>query len=702
MSPDGENWTNVTGEGTSLSDLVMISGTPVSLDNASLPSEANNLDKLHLRWLVTSDVSTSGGGVGDSGSSQLVSITVKGDTEIPEPEIDDTVDVDPKPKEVINETVAEWVLDGSIIGDDPVNATGGRSKQAATFQTVGGPFYDAGSSSHVGWDNGVGTKYWLATLSTKNYENLTLSSEQRSSNSGPRDFKVEISSDKENWISVTDNSTDIKDLVVAPGSSYNAFLKDAPLPKGANNQEELYIRWVVTSTTAANPVSYPDGAGGWGSNYIRNMIIKGDLMEGAEIPTDTEAPTAPTNLLGVAASDTAINLSWTASSDNMAVAGYNIFRDGTKVGTATTTSYNDTGLTAGKEYDYYVIAFDSSGNQSNASATIKVKTKAEPVGEKSTIAAWGFVDNGEHGTIMATDGAYKAASTFKAIGGPFFEYISTGDNTLSYWGWDGADYGSKYWLATVPTTGFKNITLSSEHNSSGSGPRDFKVQISSDGKAWNDIPNGNLTMVTSSYNCPNDTCKTKDALIPSDADNQDVLYIRWVLRSGTSTSGSPTIGGSGSSRIKNLVVSGERMQDVELAVPTIDTLQLPVGGSENVAEDAPVSVKFNKSINLVNAGVGITIKDEADKALERLTFEVDDNILTIEHPLFRFGKVYTVSIPKEAIKGIDDVPLARDISWNFTVQDSPFVPKLINMSFIDDPKTSIGFAWYTDKMTIRW
>ena len=132
-----------------------------------------------------------------------------------------------------------------------------------------------------------------------------------------------------------------------------------------------------------------------------------------------------------------------------------------KVGTATTTSYNDTGLTAGKEYDYYVIAFDSSGNQSNASATIKVKTKAEPVGEKSTIAAWGFVDNGEHGTIMATDGAYKAASTFKAIGGPFFEYISTGDNTLSYWGWDGADYGSKYWLATVPTTGFKNITLSS-------------------------------------------------------------------------------------------------------------------------------------------------------------------------------------------------------------------------------------------------
>ena len=328
MSTDGENWTNVTGEGTSLSDLVMISGTPVSLDNASLPSEANNLDKLHLRWLVTSDVSTSGGGVGDSGSSQLVSITVKGDTEIPEPEIDDTVDVDPKSKEVINETVAEWVLDGSIIGDDPVNATGGRSKQAATFQTVGGPFYDAGSSSHVGWDNGVGTKYWLATLSTKNYENLTLSSEQRSSNSGPRDFKVEISSDKENWISVTDNSTDIKDLVVAPGSSYNAFLKDAPLPKGANNQEELYIRWVVTSTTAANPVSYPDGAGGWGSNYIRNMIIKGDLMEGAEIPTDTEAPTAPTNLLGVAASDTAINLSWTASSDNMAVAGYNIFRDG--------------------------------------------------------------------------------------------------------------------------------------------------------------------------------------------------------------------------------------------------------------------------------------------------------------------------------------------------------------------------------------
>ena len=59
---------------------------------------------------------------------------------------------------------------------------------------------------------------------------------------------------------------------------------------------------------------------------------------------DNVAPSAPSGLTATATSSSSVNLSWTASTDNVGVTGYNILRNGTKVGTSTTTSYTDNGL----------------------------------------------------------------------------------------------------------------------------------------------------------------------------------------------------------------------------------------------------------------------------------------------------------------------------------------------------------------------
>ena len=84
--------------------------------------------------------------------------------------------------------------------------------------------------------------------------------------------------------------------------------------------------------------------------------------------TDTQAPTQATNLSAVAASLSELDLSWTASTDNVGVAGYKIFRDGTQVATDTSgTTYADTGLTASSTHTYYVKAYDAAGNVASAS-----------------------------------------------------------------------------------------------------------------------------------------------------------------------------------------------------------------------------------------------------------------------------------------------------------------------------------------------
>jgi chitodextrinase len=91
---------------------------------------------------------------------------------------------------------------------------------------------------------------------------------------------------------------------------------------------------------------------------------------------DTTPPTAPTNLTATASSATRVDLGWTASTDDVGVTGYQIFRGGTQIGTSTTTSYSDTTVKASTSYSYTVEASDAAGNTSGDSNTATVTTPA--------------------------------------------------------------------------------------------------------------------------------------------------------------------------------------------------------------------------------------------------------------------------------------------------------------------------------------
>jgi chitodextrinase len=95
---------------------------------------------------------------------------------------------------------------------------------------------------------------------------------------------------------------------------------------------------------------------------------------------DTAAPTVPGGLLANASGQTGINLTWTASTDNVAVTGYKVFRDGgaTAIATVTSTSYADTGLAPGSTHNYTVKATDAANNLSAASNTATATTQTPP------------------------------------------------------------------------------------------------------------------------------------------------------------------------------------------------------------------------------------------------------------------------------------------------------------------------------------
>jgi chitodextrinase len=91
---------------------------------------------------------------------------------------------------------------------------------------------------------------------------------------------------------------------------------------------------------------------------------------------DTTAPSVPQGLNATAASTTQINLSWSASTDNVAVTGYKVYRGGVQVGTATGTTFASTGLTANTAYTHTVAAYDAAGNTSAQSAAASATTQS--------------------------------------------------------------------------------------------------------------------------------------------------------------------------------------------------------------------------------------------------------------------------------------------------------------------------------------
>lgn len=94
---------------------------------------------------------------------------------------------------------------------------------------------------------------------------------------------------------------------------------------------------------------------------------------------DTIAPTAPTSLTASGTTRTTTNLAWNASTDNVGVIGYDVYRGATLIGSTSATSYNATGLAASTTYTFSVKAKDAAGNFSASSNTVSITTLSNGV-----------------------------------------------------------------------------------------------------------------------------------------------------------------------------------------------------------------------------------------------------------------------------------------------------------------------------------
>lgn len=185
-------------------------------------------------------------------------------------------------------------------------------------------------------------------------------------------------------VSSSDNAQCTQTVSVQPNTTYSlsGWVRGSYVYLGVDGgastwttSPSAYSRLSVSFTTGASQTSAKIYVHGWyaqGTYYADDVSLDGPGGGGS----DSQAPTAPTNLTSTGKTSSSVSLSWGASSDNVGVTGYDVYAGSNQVLSVSGTSATVSGLSPSTAYSFTVKARDAAGNTSAASNSVSVTTSA--------------------------------------------------------------------------------------------------------------------------------------------------------------------------------------------------------------------------------------------------------------------------------------------------------------------------------------
>ncbi|MAQ74870.1 MAG: peptidase S8 [Aquimarina sp.] len=230
----------------------------------------------------------------------------------------------------------------------------------------------------------------------------------------------------------------------------------------ADAGEQVWSQAATQNTSVSGSFTVPAGAADGATRMRVSMKYNGvptacESFQYGEVedytiviggtPPDTQAPTAPGSLTASDVTQTTVSLSWNASTDNVGVTGYDVYRSNTVIATVTGTSYEVTGLTANTAYSFRIKAKDEAGNESAFSNTANVTT--DPVdpqgcttgissfpyneGFENTIGAWTQSTADDiNWTVDASGTPSSGTGPSAAKQGSYYIYVEASGNGTGY------------------------------------------------------------------------------------------------------------------------------------------------------------------------------------------------------------------------------------------------------------------------------
>ena len=195
-------------------------------------------------------------------------------------------------------------------------------------------------------------------------------------------FWIASDASGELWLSTTSNPSNKIKIAYNTSSTksreWNKYASQKSVAINLTAGQIYYVEALMKESNGVDNLSVGWARPGQSTSAPSEVIPGSSLL--TQLP-DTQAPTAPTNLASSNITSNSFTLSWTASTDNVGVTGYDVYQNNVKINSSniTTTSYNVTGLVASTSYSYYVKARDAAGNPSANSSTLNVTTLAGDV-----------------------------------------------------------------------------------------------------------------------------------------------------------------------------------------------------------------------------------------------------------------------------------------------------------------------------------
>lgn len=240
------------------------------------------------------------------------------------------------------------------------------------------------------------------------------------------------------------------------------------------------------------------GPAGFDNEYGHGRVNAYQAVLAAGGTSDTTPPSTPTGLTSANVGSTSFDINWNASTDDNAVAGYNIYLNGSNIGTSSIVSTSVTGLNPSTNYTVAVSAFDGAGNESGQSSSINVATGAATLSCSATVSSYpyseGFESNdgwtqvaGDDGNWVRDSGGTPSTGTGPSNGaeGSFYMFLEASTNGST--GQIGGNATAILESDCFDLTAASNATFSFQNHMNGNNIGSLTLQVSLDDQTWSNI-----------------------------------------------------------------------------------------------------------------------------------------------------------------------------------------------------------------------
>ncbi|MDH7446538.1 reprolysin-like metallopeptidase [Aquimarina sp. 2201CG14-23] len=320
-------------------------------------------------------------------------------------------------------------------------------------------------------------------------------------NAGP--FVVNVPNTNVSW-SANATETVTWDVAGTTGNGINAANVDILLSTDGGDTYSIALATGVPND-GSQDITVPNVQGNQnrimvkGSGNVFFDISNTNFEISGVVTPDTQAPSTPSSLAASNTTTTATDLSWNASTDNIAVTGYDVYRGNTVIATVAGTSYTATGLSPDTAYSFRVKAKDAAGNESSFSNTVNVTTDAGtpntgctggissfPYSEgfESGLGSWSQASGDDINWTRDANGTpSRNTGPSSATEGSYYMYIEASGN--------GNGYPNKRAILNSPCfdlTGTSQATFTFQYHMYGNSMGTLTLEASNDnGNTWSSL-----------------------------------------------------------------------------------------------------------------------------------------------------------------------------------------------------------------------